>query len=117
MVLKVWSLEQQPQTDCSFRDSGPRAHPSPGIRTGGAGTLRCENCSDPGFSLREKTDVHEATWLGNRTGPQFSSVTRTPAVGPTSSLRTTLAQASRCGVKLVGPAVTTREVGLSAVEL
>lgn len=108
MVLKVWSLEQQPQTDCSFRDSGPRAHPSPGIRTGGAGTLRCENCSDPGFSLREKTDVHEATWLGNRTGPQFSSVTRTPAVGPTSS---------RCGVKLVGPAVTTREVGLSAVEL
>lgn len=38
------------------------------------------------------------------------------AVGPTSGLRTTLKLASRCGVTVVGPTVTTREVGLSAVE-
>lgn len=37
-------------------------------------------------------------------------------MGPASSLRTTLTQASRCGVEAVGPMVTTREVGLSAVE-
>ena len=37
-------------------------------------------------------------------------------MGPASSLRTTLTQASRCGVEAVGPTVTTREVRLSAVE-
>lgn len=37
-------------------------------------------------------------------------------MGPTSGLRTTVTRASRCGVEVVGPTVTTREVGLSAVE-